>query len=341
LQLRRKEGWNIFDLTTSSELIVRIKLKMSSGDGHMISGRCPTRLLPIIPWLLVEKKAVEYFEILSLKPHPIIAPSRATASQPQWLNKKRLSHASDEIRSLTIIARPPTIPCSQNKPMPPPLPVLLTGGTGGIGRAVAQLLARSASPRFAVHVLSRHAARARAAVLALPSSAVAAGDGERGREQEEEGATHAYAVGDVASPAFWRGLARGDVPFVRPRRKGGGGGGGGGGGQAGGGVPAPRPALLVNAAGAVREGPFARASEDGVRAALDANLLATVWGCRHMLRALRSHAPRRSDPVPRASCGGEGAPFTPSIVNVASVLARQGGDRVAAYAAAKGGVLGE
>ena len=239
-----------------------------------------------------------------------------------------------EIRSLTIIARLPTIPCSKTKPMPPPFPVLLTGGTGGIGRAVAQLLARSASPRFAVHVLSRHAARARAAVLALPSSAVAAGDGERGREGGE-GATHAYAVGDVASPAFWRGLARGDLPFVRPRREGGGGGG------ADVGVPAPRPALLVNAAGAVvRAGPIAPAAEGDVRAGLDANHLGPLWGCRHMLRALRSHAPRRSDAVPRAGCGGEGAPFTPSIVNVASVLTRQGGDGVAAYAAAKGGVLG-
>jgi NAD(P)-dependent dehydrogenase (short-subunit alcohol dehydrogenase family) len=206
--------------------------------------------------------------------------------------------------------------------MPPPLPILLTGGTGGIGRAIARQLALSASPRFAVHILSRDAARARAAVLALPTS-----DGEPPANR------HAYAAGDVASASLWHDLARGAVPFVSPAP----GGDGDGDGDVDVDVPTPRPALLINAAGAVvKEGPFSRASEADVRAALDANLLATMWGCRHMLRALRSHAPRRGAD-PRAGEGG----FTPSIVNVASVLARQGGDGVAAYAAAKGGVLGE
>jgi hypothetical protein len=88
-------------------------------------------------------------------------------------------------------------------------------------------------------------------------------------------------------------------------------------------------------------GSFARASEAGVRAALDANLLVTVWGCRHTLwalRALRSRAAaRRSDPGREPGAEGEaGSMFTPSIVNVASVLARRGTDGVVGA-----GVLGE
>jgi NAD(P)-dependent dehydrogenase (short-subunit alcohol dehydrogenase family) len=214
-----------------------------------------------------------------------------------------------------------------------PVPVLISGGTGGIGQAIAQLFARSTAPRFTVHMLGRDAARASAAVLALPPAAAAAPAAGAPATPHSHSHSHSYAVGDVTRAAFWRDLAARRVRFVAPARGRAGDArshdaGDGHDGHGGVVVEAPRPAVLINAAGVVREGVFVRADEGDVREVLEVNLLATMWACRYMFRALRSHAV-------------EGAEVTPSIINVSSVLAKQGGEGVAAYAAAKAGVLGE
>jgi NAD(P)-dependent dehydrogenase (short-subunit alcohol dehydrogenase family) len=202
--------------------------------------------------------------------------------------------------------------------------VLITGGTGGIGQAIAHRFASHPLHRFNIVVISRDVDRARKAVLNLP--------------RRDDLQKHSYIVGDVANLSFWERVAE----ALPPRH-----------GKASSIVTAERitiktpvsakdeaaqdlaeenvlaPRILINAAGFAKSKAFLRTTDDTTTSMLNVNLLATMRACRHMGKSLRSSV---SKDDPRI--------VTPNIINISSVLANIGGDGVAAYATAKAGILG-
>lgn len=71
-----------------------------------------------------------------------------------------------------------------------------------------------------------------------------------------------------------------------------------------------------------------RLDDDDVAGALDTNLRAAIWGCKHASRRMMARAGRPG--------GGGGC-----IINVSSLLATKGRAGASVYAASKAGILGE
>ncbi|KAF2996650.1 hypothetical protein E8E13_003504 [Curvularia kusanoi] len=125
---------------------------------------------------------------------------------------------------------------------------------------------------------------------------------------------HRYIPGSISSPSFWTttnfkesGLDKGD--------------------------PESRIDVLVNCAGITQSRLFTTTPEDEIRQIVDTNLTGLMLGTRFLLRNKYLHSTRRMR-------GEEATGFTPSVVNVASLLGVSGGYGAVAYAASKAGVLG-
>lgn len=182
--------------------------------------------------------------------------------------------------------------------------VYIAGGTGGIGHAIARKFA-SYPHRFRILIISRDASRAHKAVQSLV--------------RHDEAQTHSYVVGDVACKNFWKKLSRSclkrsnDAESIRAMI------------LSGSETQVPLPSVLINAAGFVRPSPFIRSEDADNVDQIEVNLLATMRACRYMAKPLRAS---KSEVI------------TPSIINVASILATLGGEGTTAYATAKAGLLG-
>ena len=92
--------------------------------------------------------------------------------------------------------------------------------------------------------------------------------------------------------------------------------------------------MLVNCAGITQSRLFTTTPAEDVQGIIDTNLTALMLGTRFLLRHKYLSTTSRS----RSEEAGKG--FTPSIINVASLLGVSGGYGAVAYAASKAGVLG-
>jgi 3-oxoacyl-[acyl-carrier protein] reductase len=164
--------------------------------------------------------------------------------------------------------------------------VFITGGTGGIGHAIARKFASHPNHTFNILVISRDVSRAEVAI--------------QGLERLHDSQKHSYMVGDITQATFWANLVK-SCADIGP------------------------PTILINAAGFVITKPFIRTEDSTNDKMINANLMATLRACRYMGKPLR---------------GSGDSTITPSIINISSVLGNMGGDGVAAYAAAKAGILG-
>ena len=163
---------------------------------------------------------------------------------------------------------------------------MVTGGSRGIGRAVAEALAREGAR---VAVLSRDFEVAQRVAADLPSVASGAHIGVVCEVTSEES-----RVAMVAALAE-AGLA---------------------------------PSILVNNAGATRDGLLLRASERDVKEVLDVNLVGAMMVTKVLLRPMLRVAPALRDK------GGI------AVVNIGSVVGAHGNAGQSAYSAAKAGLVG-
>jgi NAD(P)-dependent dehydrogenase (short-subunit alcohol dehydrogenase family) len=182
-----------------------------------------------------------------------------------------------------------------------PIPVLITGGSGDISKAIA--LAFCSIPKLAFHItlVGRDMERLKVARGNLP-------------KLSHPDWSHSIVEGDVANPEFWASQIWADNPND--------------------GVIVP--SILINAAGIVHRGLLPMVAPNLIKETVDVNLMSAIWGCKlfanRKLNRLRNKM--------RHDSGLSKAGYTPSIVNVGSLLSTHGGLGAAAYAASKAGLLG-
>lgn len=174
--------------------------------------------------------------------------------------------------------------------------VLITGGSRGIGLAIAQAFSKA---KYRCTLVSRCEDRLKDAISTL---------------EEQSSAPHRYIAGSIAAPDFWsttnfkeNGLGKGE--------------------------DASKVDVLVNCAGITQSRLFTTTPAEDVQEIVDTNLTALMLGTRFLLRNKYLHTTSRSRE-------GAGLDFTPSIINVSSLLGLSGGYGAVAYAASKAGVLG-
>ncbi|KAF2668031.1 NAD(P)-binding protein [Microthyrium microscopicum] len=197
--------------------------------------------------------------------------------------------------------------------MPRPINVLLTGGTGGLGRAIAHTFAAQRSIPFHITLLGRNEDRLRNAIADLP--------------KRHGGSTrvHAYHVGDITAQTFWR-----NIPWSSNSN----------GADEGNSVQVPT--VLVNAAGVVHRSLLPQQTEEQVQETLDVNLKATIWACQAFAQRDLVRARRKIELREEEQGGIEKVVkvVTPNIINISSLLGTHGGLGAAAYAASKAGIIG-
>ncbi len=91
--------------------------------------------------------------------------------------------------------------------------------------------------------------------------------------------------------------------------------------------------MLVNCAGITQSRLFSTTPAEDIQSIINTNLTSLMLGTRFLLRNKYLHTTSRS----RSEAGSD---FTPSIINVSSLLGLNGGYGAVAYAASKAGVLG-
>jgi len=195
---------------------------------------------------------------------------------------------------------------SQSRGLPfyvQPIPVLITGGSGDLARAIAHAFASHTSFPFHITLVGRKADRLKPVCASLPKLA-------------HPDWTHSILEGDVSRLDFWRSedLMWSDTP------------------QDG----TLCPAILINCAGVVNRSLMSRLSPELLQETIDVNLMSAIWGCR-IFGTSRLMKIRRKMLL---NGGASEAGFTPSIINVGSLLSTHGGAGASVYAASKAGLLG-
>ncbi|KAH8727689.1 3-oxoacyl-reductase [Phaeosphaeriaceae sp. PMI808] len=215
-----------------------------------------------------------------------------------------------------------------------PRHALITGGSRGIGLAIAQLLSKNG---YRCTLVSRSEEDLKAAVSTLQplpaprtslethKSLNSSPSTEPSPEQQQKPLSphhHGYIPGDITATAvFWNF----DIPssfgtfLPRPSES----------------SPSSKIDVLVNCAGITQKGLFLKMTDQYMDKIIQTNLTSLMMGTRFLLRQgyIRGQ---------RTKPGEIGKPgdFTPVIINVASLLGIRGGYGAVAYAASKAGVLG-
>ncbi|KAH6860965.1 3-oxoacyl-reductase [Alternaria rosae] len=200
-----------------------------------------------------------------------------------------------------------------------PRHVLITGGSRGIGLAIAQLFSKNA---YRCTLISRSESNLKAAVASLtPLPSPSSQDTPPHPEAETPEPTtyqHGYIAGDISLGSnFWH--LHPSRPFIarlpKPERTA---------------FPThpSRIDVVVNCAGVTQAKLFSALHEEDLEGIVRINLTSMMLGTKFLLRNgyLRG----------RSQDEGE----DPVIINVSSLLGLQGGYGAVAYAASKAGVLG-
>lgn len=186
--------------------------------------------------------------------------------------------------------------------------VLITGGSRGIGLAIAQAFAKQS---YRCTLISRSEDNLKAALATLESSKSVSASRP---DSTSTSAPHRYIAGSISSPDFWntthfqkQGLGKGE--------------------------DASKIDVLVNCAGITQSRLFTTTPAEDIQEIMDTNLTSLMLGTRFLLRNRYLHSTTKSRSESQDT-------FTPSIINVSSLLGVSGGYGAVAYAASKAGVLG-
>jgi NAD(P)-dependent dehydrogenase (short-subunit alcohol dehydrogenase family) len=187
-----------------------------------------------------------------------------------------------------------------------PRHVLITGGSRGIGLAIAQLFAKKAYRCTLISRSETNLKTAKATLAQLPSSLQAPINDD-----------HGYIAGDITQGThFWS--SHPDMPFGAQLPKG---------------QSASKIDVVVNCAGITQSSLLVKTSVEDIERIMSTNLSALMIGTKFLLRNAYIRGPVKP------SADQMQYP-TPTIINVASLLGLQGGYGAVAYAASKAGVVG-
>ncbi|KAF1915310.1 hypothetical protein BDU57DRAFT_518211 [Ampelomyces quisqualis] len=201
-----------------------------------------------------------------------------------------------------------------------PRHVLITGGSRGIGLAVAQLFAKSS---YRCTLIARSEDALKHAVSTLrpleePPSPTADSDsstppsGLDAPVPAPSPYAHTYIPGDITQLTHFWGAKPSPFGAVIP-----------------GGMKID---VLVNCAGTTQSDLFVRTTEAQMTAILNVNLKAMMHGTQFLMRGKYLRGDRLAQ--------GTAAKVSPVVINIASLLGLSGGYGAVAYAASKAGVLG-
>lgn len=167
--------------------------------------------------------------------------------------------------------------------MAPPRHVLITGGSRGIGHAIAQLFAQSG---YRCTLIAKSESRLRGIVSTLPKPSPSPSTSSEPSDSVE----HAYIVADLSMPRFWTSKIFGEM-YLSPHREN---------------NYSSKIDVLVNCVGMSRSRLFIATDPAEIEHAIDTNLKSLVVGTRYFLR--RGHIQGVSDL--------EGRKQSPVIINV-------------------------
>ncbi|KAK8174940.1 hypothetical protein BC567DRAFT_264453 [Phyllosticta citribraziliensis] len=208
------------------------------------------------------------------------------------------------------------------------LSILVTGGSRGIGLAIAKQFARH--PNVNTCIIGRNETSLRTAAQSIEESCASPNNAHLPTSSSSSSSSaaataperaHSYIVGDVTSRTFWQSLARGNLSATHTSGK----------------SALADPAtcdVLVNAAGVSKTGVFVRQTADAIDHVFQTNLVGTTWACKYMMPGMLKRARLLRHDVELGQHPGA------SIVNLSSLLGLKGGVGSAAYAASKAGVIG-
>ena len=141
----------------------------------------------------------------------------------------------------------------------PPKHALITGGSRGIGLAIAQHLARK---NYACTLIARSKESLEAAISTLPPTiptSPSIAQQQQQQQQQQQHHHHSYIAGDISNPSFWQPST---LLSTLPRHL----------------------DLLVNSAGVTQTSLLARTSDEEVRGIVDTNLTGLMLGTRFLVR---------------------------------------------------------
>lgn len=186
-----------------------------------------------------------------------------------------------------------------------PISVLLVGASGVVGQAIAKAFASHLTYPFHLTLVGRDANKLQSLRSEIP-------------RLNYGGWSHSVLVGDVTKSEFWGDTRRKwtDHPNLE------------------GGIMIP--SILINCAGSVERSLLSVMSPVTVQEQVDVNLMATMWACK--LFAHRKLVAERRNMLERGEATSHG--FTPSIVNVGSLLSSRAGQGCVPYATSKAAISG-
>ncbi|KAF2797593.1 NAD(P)-binding protein [Melanomma pulvis-pyrius CBS 109.77] len=183
--------------------------------------------------------------------------------------------------------------------------VLITGGSRGIGLAIARLFAQNS---YRCTLISRNEHALKTAISTLPPL-----------DPKHSSIPHKYIVGDVSDPAFWMHSVVGQKLILTSNTTE---------THAGHGLK-ERIDVLVNCAGVTENKLFLRIGRDKLQGIVNTNLTGLMMGTQYLLR--NGYIKSKKD---------DDENYSPVVINMTSLLALQGGFGAVVYSASKAGVLG-